>query len=61
MRGIGTESAFVLLVFQHVGVHCGRCLHREDGNCNVHPNSVKSSINDGTKPRKPRLYAQKHS
>jgi hypothetical protein len=26
MGGIETESAFALLVFQHVGVHCGHFL-----------------------------------
>jgi hypothetical protein len=52
MRGIETESAFALLVCQHVGVHCGLSLHREDGNCNVHPNSMKLSTNDGAEPPK---------
>jgi hypothetical protein len=58
MSGIETtESAFALPVCQYVGVHCGRCLHREDGNYNVNPNSMKSSTSDGAKPRKPKLYA----
>jgi hypothetical protein len=57
MSGIETESAFSMLVFQHVGVHCTRCLHPEDGNCNAHPNAVKFSTNDWAKPRKPKLYA----
>jgi hypothetical protein len=57
MRGIETESAFVLLVCQHVGAHCGPSLHREDGNCSVHTNSTKFLTNDGAEPRKPKLCA----